>query len=80
MSEAKGPRTIDQKIRSAHEWLFEADEMAEKILAESKAPDFHLRRWDELAWHLRCTRLAVGRAQSHARRLARRQLERKGFR
>lgn len=80
MTKRRERRTLGQKIRNAHEWLFECDELAEKVEEESKLPSFDPRRWEEVAHHIRLARMALGRAQSHARRLGREGLTRKGLR
>jgi len=73
-------KTLRQKLKSAHEWLFEIDALVEMVEEEQKAPSFHPRRWDEVAYDIRLARQVLGRAQSHARALAREGLKKKGLR
>lgn len=73
-------KTVEQKIRNAQEWLYEVAALAEKALSDSTLPSFNPSQWDGVAYKIKLARLVLGKAQSHARRLARRGLSKKGLR
>lgn len=76
----KERRTLRQKLKNAHEWLFEIDALVEKVEEEEQAPSFHPKRWAEVAYNIRLARKVLGKAQSHARALERNGLKKKGLR